>query len=99
MAKGRTISKADLVDMVAADTGLSKKSVKETMDALLDRMARHIGSGDRVTLTGFGSFETRRRRARTGVRPGTTERIAIPASSYPAFRAGKGLKDRVAMRR
>ncbi len=99
MAKSKTISKADLVEMVASETGLSKKSVKQTMDALLDAMASHIGRGERVTLTGFGSFEVRQRRERTGVRPGTTERIRIPASHYPAFKAGKSLKDRVGERR
>jgi len=99
MAKSRTISKADLVDMVASETGLSKKSVKQTMDALLGTMASHIGRGNRVTLTGFGSFEVRQRKARTGVRPGTTEKIRIPASHYPAFKAGKSLKDRVGDKR
>lgn len=99
MAKSKTISKADLVDMVADETGLSKKSVKETMDALLETMSSQIGKGVKVTLTGFGTFEVRRRKARTGVKPGTTEKIRIPASSYPAFKAGKSLKDVVSDRR
>ncbi len=93
MAKSKTISKADLVDMVADETGLSKKSVKETMDALLETMSSQIGKGVKVTLTGFGTFEVRKRKARTGVKPGTTEKIRIPASKYPAFKAGKSLKD------
>ncbi|MEJ2667011.1 MAG: HU family DNA-binding protein [Deinococcales bacterium] len=99
MAKSKTISKADLVDMVADETGLSKKSVKETMDALLETMSSQIGKGVKVTLTGFGTFEVRRRKARTGVKPGTTEKIRIPASSYPAFKAGKSLKDVVSDKR
>ena len=46
-----------------------------------------------MQLTGFGTFEVRERSARTGVKPGTSEKIQIPASKYPAFKAGKGLKD------
>jgi DNA-binding protein HU-beta len=99
MAKSKTISKADLVDMVADETGLSKKNVKETMDALLDTMSEQIGKGVKVTLTGFGTFEVRKRKARTGVKPGTTEKIKIPASKYPAFKAGKSLKDTVGDRK
>lgn|SRR5690606_11204907 len=95
MAKAKTVSKADLVDMVAEETGLSKKSVKETMDALLESMSTSIAKGSKVTLTGFGTFEVRKRKARTGVKPGTTEKIKIPASKYPAFKAGKSLKDQV----
>src|SRR5690606_25744208 len=53
----------------------------------------HLGKGNKVQLTGFGTFEVRSRKARKGVRPGTTERIDIPASTYPAFKPGKGLKD------
>ena len=46
-----------------------------------------------MQLTGFGTFEVRERSARTGVKPGTTEKIEIPASKFPAFKAGKSLKD------
>lgn len=99
MAKAATVSKADLVDQVASTTNLSKKAVKETVDALLESMSAEISSGSKVTLTGFGTFELRQRKSRTGVKPGTTEKIDIPASRYPAFKAGKSLKDKVANRR
>ena len=89
----KTVSKADLVGEVAEATGQSKKAVKETMDALLASMTSSIAKGSKVTLTGFGTFEVRKRKARTGVKPGTTEKIKIPASQYPAFKAGKSLKD------
>ena len=49
----------------------------------------------KVQLTGFGSFEVRERKARVGVRPGTTDKIEIPASQYPAFKPGKSLKEKV----
>lgn len=99
MANAKTVSKADLVDGVASVTKLSKKSVKETVDALLESMATEVAKGNKVTLTGFGTFEVRKRKARTGVKPGTTEKIKIPASKYPAFKAGKSLKDKVANKR
>lgn len=95
MAKGRSISKADLVDFVADDTNLTKKAVKEMLDALLETITDEVAKGNKVTLTGFGTFEVRERKARTGVKPGTTEKIQIPASKYPAFKAGKTLKDTV----
>lgn len=59
-------------------------------------MSSHLKQGNKVQLTGFGTFEVRERAARTGVRPGTTEKIEIPASKVPAFKAGKTLKDEIA---
>ena len=89
------VSKADLVDQIAGETGLSKKDVKAVIDGMLGRVTEQLKSGEKVQLTGFGTFEVRERKARSGVRPGTTDRIEIPASKYPAFKPGKGLKDSV----
>lgn len=94
MAKAKTVSKADLVSRVAESKGLRKKDVKDIMDAMLDQISASLDDGAKVQLTGFGTFEVRSRQARSGVKPGTTERITIPASSYPAFKPGKGLRDR-----
>ena len=88
-----SISKADLVDMVAGESQMTKKDVKTVVDMMLERVGTHLKKGDKVQLTGFGTFEVRERKARTGVRPGTTERIEIPASKYPAFKPGKALKE------
>ena len=95
MAKGKTVSKADLVDLVAEATDMKKKDVKEVMDAMLEKISAHLDKSDKVQLTGFGTFEVRKRKARTGVKPGTTDKIKIPASKYPAFKPGKSLKERV----
>lgn len=97
MAKGKTVSKADLVDSVADATEMKKKDVKEVMDAMLEKISAHLDQNDKVQLTGFGTFEVRKRKERTGVKPGTTVRIKIPASKYPAFKPGKGLKDTVSV--
>lgn len=95
MAKQRTVSKAELVGIVADETGMKKKDVKEVVDAMLNQISGHLDQENKVQLTGFGTFEIRTRKARTGVRPGTTERIDIPESKYPAFRPGKSLRERI----
>ena len=97
MAKSKTVSKADLVDLVADETGMKKKDVKDVMDTIIDNISSLLDNDFKVQLTGFGSFEVRTRRARTGVKPGTTEKIDIPASKYPAFKPGKSLKERVSI--
>lgn len=89
------VSKADLVDQIAGETGMSKKDVKAVIDGMLGRVTTNLKRGEKVQLTGFGTFEVRERKARSGVKPGTTDRIEIPASKYPAFKPGKGLKDSV----
>jgi DNA-binding protein HU-beta len=89
------VSKADLVDQIAGETSMSKKDVKAVIDGMLGHVTRQLKRGEKVQLTGFGTFEVRERKARSGVKPGTTDRIEIPASRYPAFKPGKGLKDSV----
>lgn len=93
--KSKSVSKAELVGAVAEQTDLMKRDVKSVMDAMLENIGEHLKAGNKVQLTGFGTFEVRERKARTGVKPGTTEKIQIPASKYPAFKPGKGLKDQV----
>ncbi len=95
MAKAKTVSKADLVDKVSDETGMKKKDVKSVMDAMIEQIGNHLDQEYKVQLTGFGTFEVRERRARTGVKPGTTDKIDIPASKYPAFKPGKSLKESV----
>ena len=90
------IAKADLVKELAEKTGLGQKDVKTVVDELLGSVQNHLKQGSKVQLTGFGTFEVRERSARTGVKPGTTEKIEIAASKYPAFKVGKALKDGIA---
>lgn len=90
-----TVTKADLTDAIAEKAGLSKVQAKAALDAMTEAISDHLTRGDKVTLTGFGSFEVRERKARTGVKPGTSERIEIPASKAPAFKAGAVLKNAV----
>lgn len=86
--------KKDLIDRIAA-TGLTKKQAGEALDAMLEAITDALKTGDSVLLTGFGKFEVRTRAARTGINPKTLEKIQLPETKVPAFKAGKGLKEAV----
>lgn len=90
------MKKSDLVDALAAHTGMTKTDSGKAVDALFGTggiIAGAMKKGDSVQITGFGTFEVRNRPARTGRNPKTKATITIAASKAPAFRAGKGLKD------
>jgi DNA-binding protein HU-beta len=89
------VNKADLIDSVAGTTGESKATVGKVVDATLDTITGALQQGDKVTFTGFGTFERRHREARMGRNPQTGEPVPIKAANVPAFKAGKGLKDAV----
>ena len=90
-----TVTKGHLVDKMVETTGLSKKDVKAVVDGVFDHITEHLTRGDKVQVTGFGSFEVRERKARQGVNPSTGDKIDIAASKSPAFKAGKSLRDSV----
>ncbi len=93
------MNKSELVDALADKTGMSKTDAGKAIDALFATdggvIASALKKGGRVQITGFGTFETKARKARTGRNPRTGETIKIKASKTPGFRAGKGLKDAV----
>jgi DNA-binding protein HU-beta len=93
--KGRIVNKAQLIDAVAAKLDISRRSAGDTVDAVLEGITGAIISGDKVSLTGFGTFETTRRAARTARNPRTGESVAVPAATVPKFRPGQALKDEV----
>ena len=90
------LNKADLINVVAETAGLSKKDAGKAVDAVLEGVTGALQAGDKVQLVGFGTFEVREKNARTGRNPQTGATIEIPASTVPAFKAGKALKDAVA---
>lgn len=90
-----TAGKSDIVDAIAQKTNLTKKDAGEALDATIEAITAALQRGERVQLTGFGSFEVRDRKERKGNNLQTGETITIPASKVPAFKAGKGLKDAV----
>ena len=89
------MNKTELVAAVAEETKLSKKDSQKAVNAVLETITNELEKGEKVTLVGFGTFEVRNRAQRQGRNPATKETITIPASKSPAFKAGKGLKDRV----
>jgi len=90
------MTKDELIDAVAAKTGLSKKDVERVINTSLETITKTLTQGGKVALTGFGTFTVSKREARTGVNPqNPTEKIQIPAMKVPKFKAGKSLKDAV----
>ncbi len=89
--------KNDLVEHLATRLGLSKKQVEDMVEATLEYVTETLVRGDELTLTGFGTFLAKQRKGRVGINPkNPTEKVQIPESTVPRFKAGKGLKDAVA---
>ena len=85
----------DLISTVAGKTGMSKADAGKAVGGVFGAITNSLRSKTEVRLGGFGTFSVTRRAARTGRNPRTGERIQIPASNKPKFKAGKGLKDAV----
>lgn len=90
------MTKADLINAVAAKAELSKKDAEKAVSAFVEAVTDGLSSGEKIQLVGFGTFEVRDRAAREGLNPATKEKIHIPATKVPAFKAGKALKEAVA---
>jgi DNA-binding protein HU-beta len=87
------MNKEELVQEIAKKTKLSQKEVADVVSGLVETIEKAVSKGEKVTLVGFGSFEARKRAARTGRNPKTGAVLNIPAKSVPAFTAGKQFKD------
>ena len=92
---GFKLNKNDLVATVAGKTGMSKADSGKAVDSVFEAITNSLRSKTEVRLVGFGTFSVTRRAATQGRNPRTGERIQIPASNQPKFKAGKGLKDAV----
>ena len=95
MYEREEMQKTDFVKEVAAKANMSQKDTKEVIDAALEVIAAELKKGNKVTLTGFGTFEVRKRQAREGVNPQTKKKIKIPATKTPGFSASSTLKAHV----
>jgi|TARA_R110002096_G_scaffold31976_3_gene93272 DNA-binding protein HU-beta len=89
------VNKNDLIAVIADQTGLAKGDATKAVDCVFDTITSTLKGGDEVRLVGFGTFNVTRRNASEGRNPRTGEKIQIPASNQPKFKAGKGLKDAV----
>ncbi len=86
------MTKADLVDVIAKKASLTNKAAREALQATLDSVRDALKRGEKVVITGFGTFSVRSRAARTGRNPQTGASIQISARKTPGFTAGKALK-------
>ncbi len=89
------MNKTELVEAMAKKAGLSKKDAEAAVKAFTDVVTAELKKGGKVQLVGFGTFEVSKRAAREGKNPQTGDKIKIPASKAPKFKAGKALKDTV----
>lgn len=89
------MNRTDLIAQVAEKAELSKKEAEKAVTAVLDSIVEAVASGEKVQIVGFGTFEQRERKERTGVNPRTKEKIEIPASKIPAFKPGRNFKELV----
>ena len=93
------MNKAEMVEKVAQRTGLSVRDARTVVDAIFDPdpaiglIASELVAGEKVAISGFGTFEARERKARSGRNPHTGQTLDIPATRAPAFKAGKPLKE------
>lgn len=89
------MNKAQLIDAMAGDAGLTKADAKKALDSFINATAGALKKGDRVALVGFGSFSVSKRSARTGRNPQTGKEIKIAAKNVVKFKAGSDLSGSV----
>ncbi len=89
------MKKSEIVAAVADATELSRKDAEKAVDLVFDKITEALADGDKVVISGFGTFEVRKRAGRTGRNPRTGEEIVVPEQKTPAFKSGKILKDAV----
>ena len=89
------MNKADIINKVHEDLGVTKADAERMMDIVVDNITSTLKSGDEVSIAGLGIFSAKMRNARTARNPRTGEAIEVPAMRVPKFRAAKALKDAV----
>ena len=89
------MNQSELVYEVTNRLDVTRKEAEDVIDCFLELIAENLANGDKVVLSGFGTFEIRNRVSRSGVNPRTGERIDIPCQKTPAFKVGKILKDKL----
>ena len=89
------MNKTELINAVAEAADVSKKDTAAVINAAIEVITKAMAKEDKVQIIGFGTFETRKRAARTSINPRTQEKVKVPASKVPAFKAGQALKNAV----
>ena len=90
------MNKTELITLAAQNAGMTRKDAERVINAAIDAVTAALVNGDKVQLSGFGSFEVKDREARMGRNPHTKEAVEIPATKVPVFKASKALQDTVA---
>jgi len=89
------MTKAELVELIAVETGISKKDTGIIVNLILENIGQALVSRDKVELRGFGSFKVKQRRSRQARNPRTGDAVAVPAKRVPYFKASNELKARL----
>ncbi len=89
------MNKAELIEQIAKDAGITKKQANESLEAFTDAVVSTLKKGDTVTLVGFGTFSVTARAARNGRNPQTGATIKIKARKVPKFKAGKDFSESI----
>ena len=89
------MNKQELIKKVAQDAELTQKQAAAALESMMDSVKEAVAAGDKVQLIGFGTFESKKREARTGRNPRTGKAVKIEAAVLPVFKAGKAFKDAV----
>lgn len=89
------MNKSQLINEVARKTGLSRREAEVGVQTMLDLIAKEISKGGKITLTGFGTFDVGKRKARAGVNPRTGDPIKISATKMPRFKPSRGLRNTI----
>ncbi len=89
------MNKAELINAIAAESGLSKADSKKALEAFVSTVSSTLKAGDKISLVGFGTFSVAERSARTGINPSTKKAITIPAKKVAKFKAGAELSDAI----
>ena len=90
------MTKSELINWISKDCKCSKALAEKALNSVTENVAKCLKKGDKITLTGFGTFAVAKRKARIGRNPQTGAEIKIKAARVPRFKAGKSLKDQVA---
>jgi DNA-binding protein HU-beta len=93
------MTKTELVALVAKDAGITKVAAEKALNSVTASITKALAKGDKVALTGFGTFSVKESAARTGINPQTRKPIRIAAKNRPKFSAGKALKEVVNKRK
>ena len=87
------MTKSELISAVAEKNSLKKKDAEVIVSSVIETIADSLSKGEKVAISGFGTFEVRERAEKNAINPATKKPIVIPAKKVPAFKAGKALKD------